>query len=362
MQWGLLACALAGVLSCTSEDDNVVHVYNWSDYIAEDTIANFERDTGIKVVYDVFDNNEVVEAKLLAGNTGYDVVVPSLHFMSRQIQAGAFQPLDRTQLSNYAQLDPVLMSRIADLDDRNRHGVPYMWGTTALGFNTAKVKAALGENAPLDSWALLFDPKNAEKLASCGIALLDTPEEVIPAALHYLGGNPNAFTAGAETDAAMALLKQIRPHVRYFHSSQYINDLANGDVCLVLGYSGDILQAADRAAEAGNGVEVSYVIPREGASLWIDMMVIPKDAKHPENAHAFINYIMRPEVMASISNHVSYANPVPASAPQINPDIIKNPGVYPKAETAAKLYMLLPLPPEQERARTRAWTELKTTH
>lgn len=356
-----LLAACLGLFSATlqADEEKVLHVYNWSDYIAEDTLENFQKETGIKVVYDVFSDNAVVEAKLLAGNTGYDVVVPSLHFLARQIQAGVFQPLDKQKLTHLNNLDAQLLKQIDTLDPGNQYGVPYLWGTTALGYNVKKVKEVLGEQAPLNSWALLFDPANAAKLAQCGIALLDAPEEIYSAAINYTGGDPNDTSPAVLREKAQPLLMQLRPHIRYIHGSQYINDLANGDICLVLGYSGDILQARDRAEEANNGVEVAYVIPQEGASLWFDMLVIPKDAPHPGNAHLFINYLLRPEVIASITNAVNYANPNPASRGKVDPTVLEDPGVYPDTDTSAKLFMLQPTPLATERVRTRLWSEFQ---
>ncbi len=340
-------------------EDKVLNIYNWSDYIAEDTIANFEAETGIKVTYDVFDSNEVLEAKLLAGNTGYDLVVPSLSFLSRQIQAGVFQPLDRSKLDNYANLDTELLQRIAPLDTGNAHSVPYLWGTTGIGINPEKVAAALGEDAPTDSWDLVLKPENLAKLHSCGVAFLDTPQEIIPIALHYLGEDPNSFDE-AVIRKAEALLATVRPHITYFHSSQYINDLANGDICVAVGWSGDILQAADRADEAEKGVSVEYVLPKEGAPMWFDMLAIPKDARHPNNAHAFINYLMRPQVSADISNYVAYASGNKAALELVEEEIRTDGSIYPSAETQEKLFTFAVLPPEVDRLYTRIWTTLKT--
>ncbi|MBP7625125.1 MAG: extracellular solute-binding protein, partial [Xanthomonadales bacterium] len=259
-------------------EEKVLNIYNWSDYIAEDTIANFEKETGIKVTYDVFDSNEILETKLVTGNTGYDIVVPSLSFLARQVQAGVFQPIDKSKITNYGNLDPKLMGTIAQLDEGNSYSVPYLWGTTGIGYNVAKVKEILGENAPVDTWAMVFEPENLKKLSACGVALLDTPSEMIPPVLKYLGEEPNSFDE-AVIQKAVDRLQQLRPHITYFHSSQYINDLANGDICVAIGWSGDIFQARDRAAEAAKGVEIAYSIPKEGAPVWFDMMAIPKDAK-----------------------------------------------------------------------------------
>ncbi|HQW80968.1 MAG TPA: polyamine ABC transporter substrate-binding protein, partial [Pseudomonadota bacterium] len=342
-----------------ADEEKVLNVYNWSDYIAEDTVANFEKETGIKVTYDVFDSNEILETKLVTGNTGYDIVVPSLSFLARQVKAGVFQPIDKSKISNYGNLDPKLMATIAELDEGNTHSVPYMWGTTGIGYNVAKVKEVLGDSVPLDSWAMVFEPENLKKLSACGVALLDTPSEMIPPVLKYLGEEPNSFDS-AVIQKAIDRLGQLRPFITYFHSSQYINDLANGDICVAIGWSGDIFQARDRAEEADKGVEIAYSIPKEGAPIWFDMLAIPKDAKHPNNAYKFIDYLMRPEVAASNSNYLSYANGVAPSLPLIDESVRSNPGVYPSEEVMGKLFSLAVLPPEVDRSFNRHWTTLKT--
>ncbi|MBK7043326.1 MAG: extracellular solute-binding protein [Rhodanobacteraceae bacterium] len=345
--------------AAAADEEKVLNVYNWSDYIAEDTVANFEKETGIKVTYDVFDSNEILETKLVTGNTGYDIVVPSLSFLARQVKAGVFQPIDKSKISNYGNLDPKLMATIAELDEGNTHSVPYMWGTTGIGYNVAKVKEVLGDSVPLDSWAMVFEPENLKKLSACGVALLDTPSEMIPPVLKYLGEEPNSFDS-AVIQKAIDRLGQLRPFITYFHSSQYINDLANGDICVAIGWSGDIFQARDRAEEADKGVEIAYSIPKEGAPIWFDMLAIPKDAKHPNNAYKFIDYLMRPEVAASNSNYLSYANGVAPSLPLIDESVRSNPGVYPSEEVMGKLFSLAVLPPEVDRSFNRHWTTLKT--
>ena len=342
-----------------TDAEKVLNIYNWSDYIAEDTIANFEKETGIKVTYDVFDSNELLEAKMVSGNTGYDLVVPSLQYLSRQVQAGVFQPLDKSKLTNYGNLDPEIMARIAKLDPGNAHALNWLWGTTGIGYNVAKVKAALGPNAPVDSWDLVFKPENISKLKSCGVAMLDTPGELLPIALNYLGEDPVSSNE-AVIRKGEALLTKIRPYITEFNSSEYINELANGDICLAVGWSGDVFQAASRAEEAKNGIEIKYNIPKEGAPMWFDMMAIPKDAKHPNNAHLFLNYILRPEVMAGISNYVAYANANKASTPMVDKAVLENPGVYPTPETMKKLFTFAVLPPDVDRLYTRIWTKLKT--
>ncbi|HZB90870.1 MAG TPA: extracellular solute-binding protein, partial [Stellaceae bacterium] len=286
----LILASLAAPLAASAED-KVLNIYNWSDYIAPDTLARFEAATGIKVHYDVYDANETLETKLMAGDSGYDLVVPSaMPFLAREIEAGALQKLDKTKLTHYGNLDPQILRFVAAADPGNQYAVPYLWGTTGIGYNPARVKAALGADAPTDSLKLIFDPANAKKLSRCGISLLDTPQEIFPAALAFLGVDPLSRTT-ADLDRAASAVAAIRPWIRKFHSSEYINDLANGDLCVAFGYSGDMIQARNRAAEAKNGVTVAYSIPREGAMIWVDTMAIPKDAPHPENALRFIDFI-----------------------------------------------------------------------
>lgn len=353
------AAAVLAVSGVAGAAGRVLHVYNWSDYIAEDTIANFEKETGIKVIYDVFDSNEVLEAKLLAGNTGFDIVVPSASFLGRQIKAGIFQALDKSKLKNYGNLDKDLMERLEVVDPGNQYAIPYLWGTTGIGYNPGKVAQVLGEDAPVDSWDLIFQEKYISKLHGCGVALLDGPIEIIPAALKYLGLDPNSKEP-KDYDKAGDLLAKIRPHITYFHSSQYINDLANGDICVAVGWSGDILQAADRAAEADAGVEVVYSIPKEGAAVWFDMLAMPKDAKNVEEAYLFLDYLMRPEVIAGISNYVAYANGNAASYELIDEEIRNDPGIYPTEEAKPNLYSFEVMPANIDRIVTRTWTRVKT--
>ncbi|KFL37456.1 polyamine ABC transporter substrate-binding protein [Arenimonas donghaensis] len=340
--------------------DRLVYVYNWSDYIAEDTLANFEAETGIRVVYDVYDSNEMLEAKLLAGASGYDVVFPSARpFAQRHIQAGVYAPLDRASLGNLGNLDADLLAGLQDVDPGNAHTVPYMWGTTGLGINVGKVREILGEDAPLDSWSLLFDPANAGKLAACGISVLDDEQETFAAALIWKGRDPNALE-GDETQVVSDVYAGIRPHIRYFNSSRYIEDLANGELCLAMGYSGDVFQARDSAEEAGNGFEIAYVIPREGAVRWVDLIAIPADAPHRDNAHAFIDYLLRPDVAAGIVDYVSYASPNNAALALVDAGISADPGIYPPPEVMAKLVDPATLSPQTTRERVRAWTSIKT--
>lgn len=357
-----VALALGALLAASpalAQEEPVLNVYNWSDYIAEDTIANFEAETGITVNYDVYDSNEIVDAKLLAGNSGYDIVVPSGNFLERQIKFGLILPLDKSKLTNLGNLDPAVMATAAGQDPDNAHGVPYMINTIGLGYNVAKVEEALGADAPIDSWDLLFDPEVVSKLASCGVTVLDSPTEVVGIALHYLGLDPNSES---EEDLAKAeeLLNSIKPHIRYYHSSQYIDDLGNGEVCLSLGYSGDVFIASDAAAEAGQGVEINYLIPKEGAATLFDFLAIPADAPHPENAHKFIDYILRPEVVADITNYVFYANPNLPALEFVDEEVKSNPGIYPPAETVEQAFVMRAHSPEFEEVLTRTWTRIKT--
>jgi putrescine transport system substrate-binding protein len=323
-------------------------------------VATFEKESGTKVVYDVFDSNEVLEGKLLAGRTGYDVVVPSIEFLGRQIQAGIFQPLQKDKLPNFKELDPALMATIAKVDPGNAYGVPYMWGTTGIGMIKEKVIAALGPDAPLDSWDLVFKPENLAKLSKCGVAFLDAPNEIFAATLHYLGKDANSQDVKDYQGDAKALLKQLAPSVTYFHSSKYIDDLAAGEICVAIGWSGDIAQAMVDAEEADNGVEVSYVIPKEGAQQFFDILAIPKDAANVDAAHAFINFLMTPAIAAENTNFIWYPNPVPASMPMIDPEITGDPSIYPPPEVMSKLYVLSIKSPAVDRGMNRAWTEVKT--
>jgi putrescine transport system substrate-binding protein len=354
------AAALLVSGTAFAQEQKLLNIYNWSDYIADDTVANFEKETGIKANYDVYDSNEVLEAKLLAGHSGYDLVVPSaVPYLARQVTSGVYRKLDKAALKNYGNLDPQILSAAANADPGNQYGVPYMWGTTGFGYNVAKVKATLGDHAPTDSSALLFDPANAKKLAACGISLLDSAEELFPAALAYLGRDPLSRDQ-ADLDRAVAVIQAIRPYIRKFHSSEYINDLANGDLCLAWGYSGDVVQARSRAQDAKNGVDIAYTIPKEGAMIWIDMMAIPADAPHPGNALKFIDYILRPDVVAAISNAVAYANPNQAATKLVDPSLTSDPNVYPPQSVRARLFFDKSVTPEYERLRTRAWTRIKT--
>jgi putrescine transport system substrate-binding protein len=355
------ATALVATLFTTivSAEDRVVNVYNWSDYIDSTILEDFTKETGIKVVYDVYDSNEILETKLLAGATGYDIVVPTGTFMARQIQAGVYQKLDKSKLPNLVNMDPVVMDRLTKYDPGNEYAVNYMWGTTGIGYNVKMVKERLGENADMTTWASVMDPANLAKLADCGVMMLDTPDEILPAALNYLGINPDSQDT-ADNDKAEELLLKLRPSIRKFHSSEYINALANGDICVAVGWSGDILQAKARAEEAGAGVEIAYSIPKEGALMWFDSMAIPADAKNVAEAHEFLNYMMRPEVIAKASNYIQYANGNKASVALLDPAVSGNPSVYPNEETFAKLYTVSAKDQKTQRILTRIWTTVVT--
>lgn len=341
-----------------AEEEKVLHVYNWSDYIAEDTIKGFEDKTGIKVTYDVFDSNDMVETRLLAGSSGFDVVVPSASFLERQIKAGVFQKLDKSQIPNLSHMDPDIQQRVALHDPNNDHSVTYMWGTTGIGYNQDKVKKILGDT-PLDSWDQIFDPKQLAKFKDCGVSVLDSADELLKVVLNWMGRDPNSQKE-EDLAAAQEKLLAIRPYIRKIHSSQYIDDLANGELCISVGWSGDILQARDRAEEAGQGVKVAYAIPKEGTIVWFDMLAIPADAKHPKNAHAFINYLMDPQVAANNSNFVNYANGNAASLAMVKDEVKNDPGVYPTPEVKAKLFPSLAYNEQFTSAMARMWQKFTT--
>ncbi len=351
-----VALAALGLPALAHAEDRVVNVYNWSDYIDDSILADFTKETGIKVVYDVFDNNETLETKLLAGGTGYDVVVPSGDFLQRQIQAGVFQKLDKSKLPNISNMWDVINERTAAYDPGNEYAIDYMWGTTGIGYNVKKIKEITGSDAP-PTWATIFDPKNAEKFKDCGIYMLDAPKEVLAATLNYLGLDPNTHNID-EIQKAGDVLSSVRPFVRKFHSSEYINALANGDICLALGWSGDVFQARNRAEEAKAGVEIGYVIPDQGAQMWFDMMAIPADAPHVEEAHAFLNYIMKPEVIAKASNYVFYANGNKASQQFIDKAVIEDKAIYPTDDVMKKLFTVTPYDQKTQRQVTRLWTKI----
>ena len=357
---GVVASLIMAASVTASADEKTLHIYNWSDYIAPTTVPDFQKETGIKVVYDVFDSNEVLEGKLMAGSTGFDLVVPSASFLERQLAAGVFQPLDKSKLPNYKNMDPELLKMVAQHDPGNKYAIPYLWATTGIGYNVDKVKAVLGKDAPVDSWDLVLKPENLEKLKSCGVSFLDAPAEIYATVLNYLHLDPNSTKASDYTGAANDLLLKLRPNIRYFHSSQYINDLANGDICVAIGWAGDVMQAGNRAKEAKNGVNVAYSIPKEGALAFFDVFAIPADAKNLDEAYQFLNYLMEPKVIAQISNTVYYASGNKAATPLVNEDVRNNPGIYPPADVQAKLFTLKVQDPKIDRVITRSWTKVKT--
>lgn len=352
------ALILTGSATIATAQERVVNVYNWSDYIDASILEDFTKETGIKVVYDVFDSNEILETKLLAGGTGYDVVVPTASFLQRQIAAGVFQKLDKSKLPNLSNMWDVISERIQKYDPGNEYAVDYMWGTTGIGYNVEKVKQILGtDEAP--TWDVIFKPEVAAKFKDCGIHILDSASDVLPSALAYLGLDPDS-RAPDDLKKAEELLVSIRPYVRKFHSSEYINALANGDICLAVGYSGDIFQARDRAAEAKAGVTVNYAIPPTGAQMWFDVMAIPADAPHVAEAHEFLNYMMKPEVVAKASNVVFYANGNKASQQFIDKEVLDDTAIYPTPEVLAKLFTVTPYDAKSQRLVTRLWTKVVT--
>lgn len=361
----LSGLAMAGVLTfaatgAMAQEEKVLNIYNWSDYIADDTLANFEKETGIKVRYDTYDNNEILHAKLVAGKTGYDIVVPSSTFARLQIDGGLLQKLDKSQLPNMKNLDPVMQEQISKIDPGNQHLINWLWGYTTIGINTAKVKAALGgEPMPANVWELFFNPKYISKLKSCGVSTLDSATEVLPAALHYLGKDPFSKNP-ADYQEATNLLKAVRPYVTLFSSSGYINDMAGGSICMALGWNGDINIARARAIEGKTGQDVVALVPKNGGILFFDMMAIPADAAHPKNAHLFMNYIMRPEVIASITNKVKYANINKESRKLVRPEIASNPSSFPSDAEMATMIAPKALTNDVRRLATRAYTGFKT--
>ncbi|MFP7569745.1 polyamine ABC transporter substrate-binding protein [Marivita sp. S2033] len=350
--------ASAALMASLAHADEV-RVYNWSDYIDEDLLSKFEEETGIDLIYDVFDSNELLETKMLAGGSGYDVVVPTGTFLQRQIQAGAFQRLDPEKLPNLDNMWNLITERTAQYDPDNAYSINYMWGTTGIGVNVDKVKEILGEDAPIDSWELIFNPDNLSKLADCGVHMLDAPAETFPAALKYIGEDPDSHDPDviAKTEP---VFMAIRPYIQKFHNSEYINALANGDICVAVGWSGDILQARDRAEEAGNGVNIAFNAPKEGAQMWFDQMAIPVDAPNPDAAHKFLNFIMEAENAAAASNYVYYANGNKASQEHLVEDVIGDPAIYPSEEAMNNLFTTTPFDPRVQRTVTRLWTKIKS--
>ena len=344
-----------------AQNARVVNVYNWSDYIDPKVIEDFTKETGIKVQYDTFDANETLETKLLAGKSGYDVVVPTAYFLERQVKAGVFQKLDKSKLKNLENVWPDIAKRLAAYDPSNQYAVNYMWGTTGIGYNVKAMRERLGASATIDSWDIVFKPENLAKFRDCGIHMLNSADDIIPAALHFLGLNPNSNDP-KDLEKAAELLMKIRPSIRKFHSSEYLNALAAGEICLVVGWSGDIKQSQKRALEAKNGVEISYAIPKEGAQMFFDNLSIPKDASHADEAHAFIDYLLRPEVAAKNSNLVAYANGNLASQKFIEKAVLDDKSVYPDAATMDRLYTVGARDQKSQRFVNRLWTKIKTGH
>ena len=361
MKPNVMSLLVAGTVSsfaATSYAEDVVNIYNWSGYVAPGTLEHFTKETGIKVNYDVYDSNEVLEAKLMEGGSGYDVVVPSNSFFERQVKAGVYQAIDKSKLSNYGNLDQTLVKQIEKHDAGNVYNIPYGWGTIGIGYNTKMVEERLG-TADIGSWDILFNPSIAAKLADCGITVLDSPAEMISVVNNYRGVDPNSEDKN-ELDKSAKLMSSAKDNIRYFHSSKYISDLANGDVCVAIGYNGDILQSQGRAEEAGLGVDINYVVPKEGTLVWFDLMAIPADAPHPEAALKYINFILKKDVSATISNYTFYALPNTAAEPLLDDEIKNNKGIYPTQEIKEKLYVQTAHTARFDRLLTRAWTNIKT--
>jgi putrescine transport system substrate-binding protein len=362
-KWIRAGAALAFLWIATApahaQSGGSLNIYNWNDYINDETLRRFEAETGIKIRYDVYDANETLDAKLRAGHSGYDLVVPTASpFLALQVRANLYRPLDTSKLKNYANLDPQLMQQLTTDDPGNRHAVPWMWGTLGIGYNSAQI-AKLMPGAPVNSLKMLFDPAVIATFKGCGVVMLDSPTDVFPAMLSYLGRAPDSKKK-EDLDAATDALMRIRPFVRKFHSSEYINDLANGDACLAFGFSGDIKQAAKRAVEAHKDYKVVYSIPQEGGQVWIDTWAIPADAEHAEAAQLFLDFVLRPDIAALNSNKIGYANGVPASRALIDPAIRDDPTIYPPEDVRRRLYTISPPDRAYERLRTRAWTRVTT--
>jgi putrescine transport system substrate-binding protein len=355
----IVAVALLLSPSHASAEERTVNFYNWSSYMAPGVLEDFTRETGIKVVYDTFDANETLETRLLAGKSGYDVVVPTAYFLQRQIKANVFQKLDKSKLKNLANAWPVVTARLSTYDPDNQYAVNYMWGTTGIGYNVKMVETILGPNAAIDSWDIVFKPENLAKFKDCGVHMLDSPDDIFPAALSYLGLDPNS-TKQADLEKAADLVGKIRPYVRKFHSSEYLSALATGEICLVVGWSGDILQARNRAAEANNGIAVGYAIPKEGAQMFFDNLAIPADARNVKEAYELINFLYRPDVAARNSNFLSYANGNVASQKFLDPTVLGDKNIYPDESMLAKLFVITARDPATQRIINRLWTKVKT--
>ena len=353
-----VATSAAPESSAAPGSGKVLNLYIWSDYLAPNALPDFEKQTGIKVHVSYFDTNETLETRLLAGHSGFDVVVPTASYFERQIKAGVYLTLDKSKLPNLKNMDAQLMSRVALHDPDNAHGVIYTWGTNGLGYNEKMIKA-LVPDAPLDSWRMVFDPAVASKIAKCGISVLDSPAEMLRVVLSYLGRDPNSQNPD-DLAAGEAALTKIRPYIRNINSSEYIEALANGDICLAVGYNGDVLQARDRARDANKGIEIEYIVPKEGSILWFDMLAVPKDAPDAESAYAFLNYMMIPQVAADVSDFRRYATANAAAQPLVQPAVRDDPGIYPPKDLRQKLAVQLADSPDQTRAITRVWQKFKT--
>lgn len=350
---------LAGTVPVSdARAEGELNVYNWSDYIGEDTIANFEKEYDVKVRYDTYDGNETLEAKLVVGNTGYDIVFPSSSFFARQIKAGIYMPLDRSKLTNWSNLDQWVLKQQAGYDAGNVYAVPYMWGTNGVTYNVDMIKERMPD-APVDSLRMIFDPEVVSKFQDCGVSLLDSPEDVFPLALAYMGKDPTSQNPD-DIVAATEMLMKIRPYIQLFDSQQYLNALPNGDRCIAMTWSGDYAVAAARAEEAGLDINIAYSVPKEGSNIWFDAMLIPKDAPNPENAHLFLNYMLRPDVIAACTNYTYYANGNKAARPLVLPEILEDPAIYPDEETQQRMFPSVVRDEEVQRVITREWTRLKT--
>ena len=354
-----VAVLLSVVVPPARADERIVNFYNWSNYMAPGVLEEFTKETGIKVVYDTFDANETLETRLLAGKSGYDLVVPTAYFLQRQIKANVFQKLDKSKLPNLANAWPFVTKQLAIYDPGNQYGANYMWGTTGIGYNVKMAQKVLGPDARIDSWDIVFKPENIAKFRDCGIHMLDSADDIFPAALSYLGLDPNS-TKQADLQNAADLILKIRPYVRKFHSSEYLSALATGEICLVVGWSGDIMQARSRAAEANNDIEIGYAIPKEGAQMFFDNLAIPGDAKNVSEAYELINYLYRPEVAARNSDFLSYANGNLASQKLIDPKILNDKNIYPDEATLKKLFVITARDPATQRVINRLWTKVKT--
>jgi len=360
--WAGLVCAgfTAGLHAgdAPAAEERVVNVYNWADYIGPTTIADFERETGIKVNYDIYDSSEIVDAKIMAGKSGYDVVVHAASFTTRLLGHGIFRPLDRSRLPNWTNLDPELLSLFDEFDPGMTYGAPYMWGTVGFAYNVDMIKARM-KDAPVGSAAFVFDPAIASRFADCGISLLDSPTDVIPMAMLYLGHDANSVDPD-ELKEVENLLKAIRPYVKYFSSTKLLNDLPNREVCIAMSWSGDYSVAWRRAREAGIRINLAYTVPKEGVPIWMDAAYIPADAPHPDNAHRFIDFLLRPKVIAAVSDFTGYANANKAATPYVNPEYTGNPAIYPDAEIMRRLHTTALMAPKVERRRSRTFTRIKT--